>query len=80
MLIMGVDLILGKLSCEKKIVNTIKNGEGIIELKVFNGYNEKNKKQISHYLHFRCGMTHLIYSLKILGKTLKLQKNYQKQK
>ena len=46
----------------------------MIELKVFNGYIEKNKKQIPQYLHFRCGMTHLNYSLKKLEKTFKLQK------
>ena len=43
-------------------------------MKVFNGYNERNKKQISQYLHFRCGVTNLNYSLKKLGKTFKIQK------
>ena len=56
-------VVLNKLLCDKRIVNIIKNGKGIIELKVFNGYIEKkNEKQIPQYLHFRCGMTHLIYS------------------
>ena len=32
----------------------------------------KKNRQIPQYLHFRCGMTHLNYSLKKLGKTLKL--------
>ena len=36
------------------------------------------KKQILQYLHFRCGMTHLNYSLQKLGKTLKLQKELLK--
>ena len=36
------------------------------------------KKQIPQYLHFRCGMTHLNYSLKKLGKTFKLQKDLLK--
>ena len=67
-------IVLNKLSCDKGIVNIIKNGTGIIELKVFNGHFEKNKKQSAQYLHFRCGMTHLKYSLKKLGKTFKLQK------
>ena len=49
-----------------------------MELKVFNGYIEKNKKQIPQYLHFRCGMTHLNYSLEKLGKTSKLQKELLK--
>ena len=50
--------------------------KSIIELKVFNGYIEKNKKQNPQYLHFRFGMPHLNFSLKKLGKTFKLQKNY----
>ena len=38
----------------------------------------KRKKQIPQCLHFRCGMTHLKYSLKKLGKTSKLQKELLK--
>ena len=71
-------IVLNNLSSDKRIVNIIKNGKGIIELKVFNGYIEKNKKQISQYLHFRCGLTHLNYSFKKLGKTFKLQKDFLK--
>ena len=71
-------IILNNLDCDKHIVNLIKNGKAIIELKVFNGYIEKNKKQIPQYLHFRCGMTHLNYSLKKLGRTFKLQKELLK--
>ena len=67
-------IILNNLDCDKHIVNIIKNGKGIIELKVFNGYIQKNNKQIPQYLHFRCGMTHLNYSLIKLGKTFKLPK------
>ena len=47
-------------------------------MKVFNGYTEKNKKQSPQYLHFRCGTTHLNYSLKRFGKTFKLQKELLK--
>ena len=47
-------------------------------MKVFNGYIEKNKKQIPQNLHFRYGMTHLNYSLKNVGKTFKLQKELLK--
>ena len=57
-------IVLNNVPCDKRIVNIIKNGRGIIELKVFNGFVEKNKKQIPQYSHFGCGMTHLIYSLK----------------
>ena len=37
-------IVLNNLSCDKRIVNIIKNGKGITELKVFNGFIEKNKK------------------------------------
>ena len=69
-------IVLNNLPCDKRIVNKIKNGKIIIELKVFNGYVEK--KQIPQYLHFGCGMTRLIYSLKKLCKTFKLQKEFLK--
>ena len=58
-------IILNNLPCDRHVVgDIIKNGKGIIELKVFNAYIYKNNKQIPQYLHFRCGMTHLNYSLK----------------
>ena len=57
-------IVLNNLPCDKHIVNIIKNGKGIIELKVFNGLIHKNNKQIPQNLHFRCGMTHSNYSLK----------------
>ena len=72
-------IILNNLPCDRHIVgDNIKNGKGIIELKVINGYIYKNKEQIPQYLHFTCGMTHLNYSLKKLGKTFKLQKELLK--
>ena len=67
-----------KLPCDKHNVNIIKNGKSIVELKVFNGCTEKNKKQIPQYLHFGCGMTHSKYSMKKLGRTFKLQKELLK--
>ena len=39
-------IVLNNLSCDKIIVIIIKNGKGIIEFKVCNGYNEKNIKQL----------------------------------
>ena len=72
-------IILNNLPCDKHIVgDIIKNGKGVIELKVFNGYIYKKNKQFPQYIHFRCGMTHLNYSLKKLGKTFKLQKELLK--
>ena len=71
-------IILNNLPCDKHIVDIIKNGKGIISLKIFNSYIEKNKKQFPQHLIFRCGMTHLNYSLKKLGKTFKLPKELLK--
>ena len=71
-------IILNNLRCDKLISNIIKNGKGINKLKVFNGLIYKNNKQIPQYLIFRCGMTHLNYSLKKLGKTFKLPKELLK--
>ena len=71
-------IILNDLPCDKHIVDIIKNGKEIIELKVFNGLIYKNYKNIPQYLHFRCGMTPLICSLKKLGKTFKLPKELLK--
>ena len=47
-------------------------------MKAFNGYIDKNRKQLPQYLHFRCGMTHLNYSLQKIGRTFKLQKELLK--
>ena len=71
-------IVLNNFPCDKHIVDIIKNGKGIKELKVFNGVIHKNNKKITQYLHFRCGMTHLNYSLKKLGKTFKLPKELLK--
>ena len=70
-------IVLNNLTCDKRIVDVIKNGKGIIELKVFNGYiqSKASTKQIPQYLHFRCGMTHLNYKLEKLGKLLNYKKN-----
>ena len=72
-------IILNNLPCDRHIVgDIIKNGKGIIELKVFNGLIYKNNKEFPQYLHFRCGMTHLNYSLRKLGKTFELPKELLK--
>ena len=71
-------IVLNNLPCDKHIVDIIKNGKRIFSLKVINGLIYKNNKQISQYLHFRCGLTHLNYSLKKLGKTFKLPKELLK--
>ena len=65
-------IIINNPLCDKHIVDIVKNGKGNIEPKIFNGLIHKNMKQIPQYFHFRCGLTHLNYSLKKLGKTFKL--------
>ena len=42
-------------------------------LRIFNDYIQNGKGQIPQYLIFRCGMTHLNYSLRKLRNTFKLQ-------
>ena len=71
-------VILNILRCDKHNVDIIKNGKGIISLKVFNGLIYENNKQIPQYLILRCGMTHLNYSFKKLGRTFKLPKELLK--
>ena len=74
-------IILNNLPSDKHIVgDIIKNCKGIISMKIFNGYIAKSKKQIPQYLIFRCGITHLNYSLEKLGKTFKSQKELLKTK
>ena len=43
---------------------------------MFNGYIENNKRQTPQYSIFKCGLTHLNFSLEILGKTFNLQKEF----
>ena len=55
----------------KRIVKFFRNGKCVIELKVFNGYiSVNNNITFSQNLQFLCGMTHLSYSLKKLGKNI----------
>ena len=50
----------------------IKNGSGIVSLKIFNGYVDPVKK-IPQYVHLRCGLLHIKDFLKNIGKSYKLQ-------
>ena len=47
----------------RTVVRLIKNGSGIVSLKMFNGYVDKNKK-IPQYVDFRCGLLLIKDSLK----------------
>ena len=55
----------------------IKNGSGVVSLKIFNGYVDQNKK-IPQYVHFTCGLLHIKDSLKNKGRSYKLQENLLK--
>ena len=63
---------LNNLPQWRTVVSLIKNGSGIVTLKVFKGYVDQNKK-IPQYVHFGCGLLHIKDSLKNIGKSYKLQ-------
>ena len=52
-----------------RTVSLIKNGSGIVSLKLFNGYVDQNKK-IPQYVHFRCGFLQIKDSSKNIGKVI----------
>ena len=55
-----------------RTVKLIKNGSGIVSLKIFNG-NVDQKKKIPEYVHLICGLLHIKDSLKNIGRSYKLQ-------
>ena len=70
-------VVLINLPQWRSVVKLIKNGVGIISLKIFNGYVDQNKK-IPQYVHFRCGRVHNNKSLKKIGESYKLQESLLK--
>ena len=50
----------------------IKNGSGIVSLKIFNGYVDQSRK-VPQYVHLRCGLLHIKDSLENIGKSYELQ-------
>ena len=71
-------LVLNNLLQWRSVVNSIKNGAGIVSLKLFNGYVDE-KKKIPQYVRFRCGRVHISKSLKKIGEIYKLQPSLLKQ-
>ena len=61
-------VVLNILPQWRSVVKPIKNGTGIISLKIFNGFVDE-KKKILQYVHFRCGRVHIIKSLKKIGES-----------
>ena len=65
-------VVLNNLPQWRSVVKLIKNGRGIVSLKIFNGYVDLVKK-IPQYVPFRCGRIHIIKSLGKIGESYKLQ-------
>ena len=61
----------------RSVVKLVKNGAGIVSLKIFNGYVDQNKK-IPQYVHFRCGRVHINKSLRKTAESYKLQESFLK--
>ena len=70
-------VVLNNLLQWRTVVSLIKNGSGIVSLKIFNGYVDPVKK-IPQYVHFRCGLLHIEDSLKNIERSYKLQENLHK--
>ena len=70
-------VVLNNLPQWRSVVKLIKNGAGIVSLKIFNGYVDE-KKKIPQYVHFRCGRVHNNKSLRKIGESYKLQESLLK--
>ena len=67
-------VVLKNLPQWRSVVKLIKNGAGIISLKIFNGYVDQNN-EIPQYVRFRCGRSHINKSLKKIGESYKIQES-----
>ena len=65
-------VVLNNLPQWRTVVSLIKDGSGIVSLKIFNGYVDPVKK-IPQYVHLSCGLLHIKDSLKNIGKSYELQ-------
>ena len=65
-------VVLNDLPQWRNVVKLIKNGAGLISLKIFNGYVDQTKK-VPQYVHFRCGRVHINRKLKEIGESYILQ-------
>ena len=71
------NVVLNNLPKWRSIVKLIKNGAGIVSLKIFNGYVDPVKK-IPQYVHFRCGRIHINQKLRKIGESYNYKKVYLK--
>ena len=70
--------LLNNLPRCRTVVDIIKNGSGIVSLKILNGYVDENKRN-PQIVHLRCGRVHNYSSLKRIGINYKLQSSLLKQ-
>ena len=67
-------VVLNNLPQWRSIFDFIKNGAGIVSLKIFSGYVDENK-EIPQYVYFRCGRVHIDKSFEKIGESYKLQES-----
>ena len=60
-------VVLNNLPQWQSVVKLVKNGAGIISLKIFSGYIDQIEKN-PQYVHFRCGRVHISKSLRKIGE------------
>ena len=70
-------VVLNNLHHWRRVVKLIKNGRGIVSLKIFNGYVDENNK-IPQYIPFRYRRVHIDTNLKKIGESYKLQESLLK--
>ena len=70
-------VVLNNLPQWRSVVKLIKNGAGIVSLKIFNDYVDQNKKT-PQYVHFGCRRVHINQKLRKIGESYKLQQNLRK--
>ena len=67
-------IVLSNLPQWRTVDSLIRNGSGIVSLKIFNGYVDENKKFPQYdYVNLRCGRVHFNISLNKKGISYKLQ-------
>ena len=71
-------VVFNNLPQWRSVVKPIKNGAGIISLKIFNGYVEE-KKKIPQNVRFGCGRVHIKKGLIKIGESSKPQSSLLKQ-
>ena len=64
-------VVLNSLPQWRTVVCLIKNGSGIVSLKIINDYVDRVKK-IPQYVHFRCGLLHIKDSFKKYRRKLEI--------